>query len=51
MNKVKINKCELPIHDLKTGVEVDLSGQDLLVEDAIIIAACINVSTSMTSLK
>ena len=50
MNKLKINKCELPIHDLKTGVEVDLSGQDLLVEDAIIIAACINVSSSsMTS--
>ena len=51
MKKIKVHKCELPIDVLKTGVEVDLSGQDLLVEDAIIIAACINVSSSMTSLK
>ena len=50
MKKIKVNECELPIDVLKTGAEVDLSGQDLLVEDAIIIAACINVSSSMTSL-
>ena len=49
MKKFKVNKCELPIDVLKTGVEVDLSSQKLRVEDAIIIAACINVSTSMTS--
>ena len=51
MKKIKVNKCELPIDVLKTGVEVDLSGQDLRVEDAIIIAACINVSSSMTKLN
>ena len=51
MNKIKVNECELPIDVLKTGVEVDLSSQNLRVEDAIIIAACINVSTSLNSLK
>ena len=51
MKKIKVNECELPIDILKTGVEVDLSGQKLQVEDAIIIAACINVSSSLTSLK
>ena len=47
MNKIKVNECELPIDILKTGVEVDLSSQKLRVEDAIIIAACINVSSSL----
>ncbi len=51
MKKIKVNECELPIDVLKTGVEVDLSNQKLQVEDAIIIAACINVSSSMNSLK
>ena len=51
MKKIKVNECELPIDVLKTGVEVDLSSQKLRVEDAIIIAACINVSSSMKSLK
>ena len=51
MNKIKVNESELPIDVLKNGVEVDLSSQKLQVEDAIIIAACINVNTSMTSLK
>ena len=51
MKKIKVNECELPIDVLKNGTEVDLSGQKLRVEDAIIIAACINVSTSMNSLK
>ena len=51
MKKIKVNKCELPIDVLKTGAEVDLSGQNLQVEDAIIIAACISVSSSLTSLK
>ena len=51
MNKIKVNECELPIDVLKTGVEVDLRGQSLQVEDAIIIAACINVNSSLTSLK
>ena len=51
MKKIKVNECELPIDVLKTGVEVDLSGQNLQVEDVIIIAACINVSSSMNSLQ
>ena len=55
MNKIKVNdkvnECELPIDVLKTGVEADLSSQKLRVEDAIIIAACINVSTSMKKIK
>ena len=51
MNKIKVNECELPIDVLKTGAEVDLSGRYLQVEDAIIIAACINVNSSMNSLK
>ena len=51
MKKIKLNECELPIDVLKTGVEVDLSGQNLRVEDAIIIAACINVNSSLNFLK
>ena len=51
MKKLKVNKCELPIEVLKNGTEVDLSGQRLIVEDVIIIAACINVSTSMKKLN
>ena len=51
MKKIKVNECELPIDVLKTGVEVDLRSQKLRVEDAIIIAACVNVSTSMKSLE
>ena len=51
MNKIKVNECELPIDVLKTGVEVNLSSQNLQIEDAIIIAACISVSSSMNSLK
>ena len=50
MKKIKVNKCELPIDVLKTGVQVDLSGRYLKVEDVIIIAACINVNSSMTKL-
>ena len=50
MNKIKVNECELPIDVLKTGVEVDLSRQKLRVVDAIIIAACINVSSSLKSI-
>ena len=51
MKKIKVNECELPIDVLKTGVEVDLSGQNLRVEDVIIIAACINVNSSLNTLK
>ena len=51
MKKIKVHEYELPIDVLKTGVEVDLSGRNLRVEDAIIIAACINVNSSMKSLK
>ena len=51
MKKIKVNNCELPIDTLKNGTEVDLSGQGLIVGDVIIIAACISVSSSMTSLK
>ena len=47
----QINYCELPIDVLKNGTEVDLSGQTLIVEDVIIIAACIKVSSSMNTLK
>ena len=50
MKKIKVNECELPIDVLKTGVEVDLSGQILQVEDAIIIAACVNVNSLMKKL-
>ena len=50
MKKIKVHKCELPIDVLKTGAEVDLSGQNLRVEDVIIIAACINVNSSMKKL-
>ena len=50
MKKIKVNECELPIDVLKTGAEMNLSGQNLRIEDAIIIAACINVSSSMTKL-
>ena len=44
---VTINKFALPIQDIKTKAELDLSGKGLGVEDAIIIAALIplNVST------
>ena len=51
MNKIKVNECELPIDVLKTGIDVDLSYQELRVEDAIIIAACISVNSSLNSLK
>ena len=44
MTKLKVNNCELPIDILKNGTEVDLSNKGLRVEDAIIIAGCINVS-------
>ena len=44
---VTINKFALPIQEIKTKSELDLSGKSLGVEDAIIIAALIppNVST------
>ena len=51
MKTIKVNDCELPIATLETEIEVDLSGRNLRVEDAIIIAACINVSSSLNSLK
>ena len=47
----KVNDFELPLDILKTGVEVDLSGRNLQVDDATIIAACISASSSLNSLK
>jgi hypothetical protein len=41
--KLKINICELPVQQLMTASELDLSGRELGVEDSIIIASCIEV--------
>ena len=44
---VTINKFALPVRDIKTKTELDLSGKDLGVEDAIIIAALIPLNVSI----
>jgi hypothetical protein len=38
-----ITNCTLHIQQLKTAAEVDLSGMELKVEDAIVVASCIQV--------
>ena len=43
---VTVNKFALPIQDIKTKAELDLSGKELGVEDAIIIAALIPLNVS-----
>ena len=43
---VTVNKFALPIQDIKTKAELDLSGKGLGVEDAIIIAALIPLNVS-----
>ena len=45
---VIINKFALPIQDIKTKAQLDLSGKSLGVEDAIIIAALIPLNVSST---
>ena len=45
---VTINKCALPVQDIKTKAQLDLSGKRLGVEDAIIIAALIPINVSCT---
>ena len=45
---VTINKFALPIQDIKTKAELNLSGKDLCAEDAIIIAALIPLNVSRT---
>ena len=40
---LKINKCALPIQEIKTATELDLSGKGLKQEDAIVISALIQV--------
>ena len=42
----KINKFALPIKDIKTKTELDFSDKELLVEDAIFIAALIPLNVS-----
>ena len=39
MMKLKIHKCELPIQEIKTATELDLSNKGLNFMDAIVIAA------------
>jgi hypothetical protein len=41
MSKLKINSYWLPIQELKTATELDLSGKGLKAEDAIVISSCI----------
>ena len=43
---VTINKFALPVQDIKTKAELDLSGKGLGVEDAIILAALIPLNVS-----
>jgi len=48
---VTIDQCALPLQEIKTKSELDLSGKSLGVEDASIIAALmpLNVSTTSTA--
>jgi hypothetical protein len=43
LSKLKLNKYELPVQEIKTATALDLSGKGLRVEDAIAIAALIKV--------
>ena len=43
LSKLKMNKYELQVQEIKTATALDLSGKGLRVEDAIVIAALIKV--------
>ena len=45
MSKLKMNKYELPVQEIKTATELDLSGKGLNHLDAIVVAALIKVQT------
>ena len=45
LSKLKINEYELPVQEIKTATELDLSGKGLGDLDAIVIAALIKVQT------
>jgi len=50
MEKLKICSYWLPIQELKTAKELDLSGLDLAAEDAVIVSSCVrqvNIKFSM----
>ena len=40
---LKMDRYELPVHEIKTATELDLSNKDLGYLDAIVIAALITV--------
>ena len=39
----KLHKCELPVQEIKTATELDLSNKGLVVVDVIVIAELIKV--------
>jgi len=41
LSKLKINSYWLPIQELKTATELDLSGKGLKAEDTVIVSSCI----------
>ena len=45
LSKLKMDKYELPVQEIKTATELDLSGKGLNHLDAIVIAALIKVQT------
>ena len=45
LSKLKMNKYELPVQEIKTATELDLSGKGLDHLDAIVIAALSKVRT------
>ena len=46
LSKLKMNTYELPVQEIKTATELDLSGKGLNHLDAIVIAALIKVQTT-----
>ena len=51
LSKVTIHKYEIPIQELKTATQLDLSGKDLNYLDAIIISALIKDNGAMSCLN
>ena len=45
LSKLKMSKYELPVQEIKTATELDLSGKGLGYLDAIVIAALLKVQT------
>ena len=43
LSKLKMGKCELPVQEIKTATELDLSNKELNNLDAIVIAGLIQV--------